>query len=77
MTEKEVEGSLVCERCGKKPIKNYQKLWVVWRVFGKTKKHTPYSRNCKVLDEQEPSGEDSLHLCDSCALEEFGTIEVS
>ena len=57
-----------CRACGKPATRNYQKIWVMYKVY----KNGGYSRSYqhKGMYIEEPTGEDNLHFCDACG-EEF------
>jgi len=53
-----------CNYCKKRATRNYQKVWVVWKVM----KDGGYSKEFeyKGCDIEEPTGEDNVHACDKC-----------
>jgi hypothetical protein len=55
-----------CDQCNKTAKYNIQKVWVVSLV----KKDGDYGP-VETLDNQDPIGDDNLHLCRKCALEQF------
>jgi hypothetical protein len=52
-----------CERCGRDATVNLQKLWVTWNYNARTER---YSRHPAPIDDDDPIGEESMHMCNDC-----------
>lgn len=54
-----------CQCCGKPARYNFQKTWIVWNIHG----HNIYKPG--FVDNQDPSGEDNMFLCEMCAKNQY------
>jgi len=54
--------TIKCDYCEKPAVRNYQRIWVSWKVY---QKDGSYSKNPRLeLDVEEPTGENNYHLCE-------------
>jgi hypothetical protein len=53
-----------CDYCGKPAYVNIQKIWICWELDSETGE---YSKKHKLLlDANEPTSNENLHLCSKC-----------
>jgi len=62
-----VDGKIVCDECRQRPpVRNYQKVWIRWRINPKTGDYS--SRPIILYQLEEPVGLENRHLCLDCSV---------